>query len=156
MEDSPLALVIVLGVSALAVGGLIALNRFIGGWSDVRFEDVSLPALRLEEDVIGFRAGEGVIANDGLAALVMEQGGARLGLVLARGDRCVTRAIRPGEIARLEADGPRFHIHFNDFTLPRVALDLDEAAADGWGARMRGFVRQPDARPSGESHVRAS
>lgn len=155
MEDSPLALVIILGLSALAVGGLIVLNRFIGGWSDVRFEDVSLPAQRLEEDVTGFRAGEGVIANGGLAALVMEQGEARLGLVIARGDRCVTRAIRPGEIDRLDADGQRFHIHFNDFTLPRVTLDLDGSAAKRWEAIMRRFVRDAAASQS-EGHASAS
>ncbi|MFC4725336.1 hypothetical protein AB6B38_09340 [Glycocaulis abyssi] len=155
MDDSPLALLIVLAASALAVGGLIALNRFIGGWSDIRFEDVSLPAQRLEEDVIGFRSGDGVIASNGLAALVMEQDEARLGLVLARGDRCVTRALRPGEIARLEGDGPRFHIHFNDFTLPRVTLDLDESAAEGWETIMRRFVKDAAA-STGEGHVRAS
>lgn len=156
MDDSPLAILIVLGVSALAIGALIVLNRLIGGWQDIRFEDPALASQRLEEDVVGFRAGEGVVAADGLAALVMEQGEERLGLVLARANRCVTRVMRPGEIARLDADGARFHIHFNDFTLPRVTIDLDDSAAQGWGERMRRFVRQPVTQPSGEGHARAS
>lgn len=156
MDDSPLTILIVLGVSALAVGALIVLNRLIGGWQDVRFEDPSLPSRRLEEDVVGFHAGEGVVSADGLAALVMERGEARLGLVLARANRCVTRVVRPGEIARLDADGARFHIHFNDFTLPRVTIDLDDDAAQGWGDRMRRFMRQPGQQTSGEGHARAS
>ncbi|AZU05063.1 hypothetical protein X907_2551 [Glycocaulis alkaliphilus] len=156
MDDSPLAILAILAVSALAVGALIVFNRLIGGWQDVRFEDASLPSQRLEEDVVGFRAGEGVIAADGLAALVMEEGEARLGLVLARSSRCVTRVVRPGEIARLEADGARFHIHFNDFTLPRVTIDLDDASAQGWGERMRRFVRQSDTQMQGEGHARTS
>lgn len=155
MEDSPLALVIVLAASALAVGGLILFNRLIGGWKDVEFADTAMPAQRLEEDVTGFEAGEGVLSSDRKAALVMEKGEARLGLVIARGDRCVTRAIRPGEIARLDADGPRFHIHFNDFTLPRVTLDLDESAARGWEDIMRRFVRESAASQS-ERHASAS
>lgn len=154
--DSPLAILIVLGVSALAIGALIVLNRLIGGWQDICFEDSALPSQRLQEDVVGFRAGEGVVSADGLAALVMEQGEARLGLVLARANRCVTRVLRPGEIARLDADGTRFHVHFNDFTLPRVTIDLDDSAAQGWGERMRRFVRQPVAQPDGEGHARAS
>ncbi|WP_429910592.1 hypothetical protein [Glycocaulis sp.] len=156
MDDSPLAVLAVLAVSALAVGALIVLNRFIGGWQDIRFEDTGLPSQRLEEDVVGFRPGEGVIAANGLAALVMEEGEARLGLVLARANRCVTRVMRPGEIARLEADGARFHIHFNDFTLPRVTVDLDDASAQGWGERMRRFVRQSDTQMQGEGHAPTS
>ncbi|GGG91596.1 hypothetical protein GCM10007420_03630 [Glycocaulis albus] len=156
MDDSPLAILAVLAVSALAVSGLIVLNRLIGGWQDIRFDDTALPSQRLEEDVVGFRAGEGVVSASGLAALVMEQGEERLGLVLARANRCVTRVIRPGEIDRLEADGPRFHIHFNDFTLPRVTIDLDDASAQGWGERLRRFVRQSEAQTRGEGHARAS
>lgn len=156
MGDSPLAILAVLGVSALAVSALIVLNRFIGGWTDIRFDDLALPARRLEEDVTGFRAGEGVLSSDRLAALVMEAGGERLGLVLARANRSVTRALRPGEISRIEADGHRFHIHFDDFTLPRVTIDLDEDAAAGWGERMRAFVRQSSPAVHGEAHARAS
>ncbi len=155
MDDSPLTLLIVLAVSALAVGALIVLNRFIGGWQDVEFTDTALPAQRLEEDVTGFEAGEGVLSADRKAALVMEKGEERLGLVIARGDRCVTRAIRPGEIARLDVDGTCFHIHFNDFTLPRVTLDLDENAAEGWEKIMRRFVKHAAA-SKGEGHAPAS
>jgi hypothetical protein len=155
MDDSPLTLLIVLAASALAVGGLIVLNRFIGGWQDVEFTDPALPAQRMEEDVTGFEAGEAVLARDRKAALVMEKDEARLGLVIARGDRCVTRAIRPGEIARLDADGARFHIHFNDFTLPRVTLDLEDSDAQGWEKMMRRFVKDAAA-SKGEGHAAAS
>ncbi|KPP81504.1 MAG: hypothetical protein HLUCCA04_06825 [Oceanicaulis sp. HLUCCA04] len=156
MDDSPLAILAVLGVSALAVGAMILFNRLIGGWQDIRFDGPGLASRRLEEDVVGFRSGEGVVSSDGLAALVMEQGGARLGLALARANRCVTRVIRPGEIARLEAEGGRFHIHFNDFTLPRVTIDLDDAAAPGWGERMRRFAADAATQTRGEGHARAS
>lgn len=156
MDDSPLAILIVLGVSALAVSALILLNRLMGGWQDIRFDDPVLPSQRLEEDVVGFRPGEGVVAANGLAALVMELGEERLGLVLARANRCVTRVLRPGEIARLEADGGSFHIHFNDFTLPRVTIDLDDAAARGWGERLRRFARQSDTQTAGDGHARAT
>jgi len=156
MDDSPLAILAILAVSAFAVGAMILLNRLIGGWQDIRFDGPGLASQRLEEDVVGFRAGEGVVSTDGLAALVMEEGEARLGLALARANRCVTRVIRPGDIARLDGEGSRFHIHFNDFTLPRVTVDLDDAAAQGWGERMRRFAAEPVIQTRGEGHARAS
>jgi len=140
-----LSLVAVLLGSALAVGLVIGLNAVLGGWTPSRIDSVESAAEALERDVLGFRAGdEAVAATDGRAALVMEADGARLGLALSRGDIIVSRALRPGEVRRAEAQGARVVIIMDDFTLPRVFVTLaDEAEARLWAERVTGFAKGP-------------
>lgn len=137
-----LTLAAVLLGSALAVGLVIGLNSVLGGWTPSSIGSLQSAAEALERDVLGFRAGdEAVAATDGRAALVMEAGGARLGLALSRGDIIVSRALRPGEVRGADAQGPRLVITMDDFTLPRAYLTLaDEDEARLWAGRVTRFA----------------
>jgi hypothetical protein len=137
-----LTLAAVLLGSALAVGLVIGLNALLGGWTPSSIGSLESAAEALERDVLGFRAGdEAVAATDGRAALVMEAGGARLGLALSRGDIIVSRALRPGEVRGADAQGPRLVITMDDFTLPRAYLTLaDDDEARLWAGRVTRFA----------------
>jgi hypothetical protein len=141
--DDPVILALILAGSALAVAGLVVLNRLIGGWSPAVLGDLQAAGGRLAEDVVGFEPGEGACAADGRAALVLEAGGERLGLVLTRGDRTVTRVFRPGEVDAVSRDGAALDFRFSDFTLPRArAIMADEAEAEAWRSKIARFARQ--------------
>lgn len=144
--DDPLILIVVLLVSAVSITGLVLLNRRLGGWTPARLDGVDAAARRLGDDVIGFEPGEGVLAADAGAALIEERGGKRLGLVLARGDRCVTRALRPEEIIAITREGATLTLHLADFTLPRIVTTLeDEPTAARWADRATRFTTQTRA-----------
>jgi hypothetical protein len=140
--DDPIILALVLAGAALAVAGLIGLNRLIGGWSPAALGDLEAAGTRLAEDVVGFEPGEGACAADGQAALVLEKGGERLGLVLARGDRTVTRVFRPGEVGAVAREGAALVFRFSDFTLPRARVIMaDDAEAEAWRSKIARFAR---------------
>lgn len=128
--------------SALAIALVIGLNAMLGGWAPPRIDSVDAAGQALERDILGFRAGaQGVAAADKRAALVMEADGARLGLALSQGDLIVSRALRPGEVRRAEAQGQRLVIIMDDFTLPRAHLMLaDEDEARLWAERVTAFA----------------
>jgi len=149
--NNPIVLIIVLLVSALSITGLVLLNARLGGWSPARIDSAEAAGAELEGDVIGFEAGRGAVSADGLGALVEERGGSRLGLVLARGDRLVTRALNPGEILAVTREGESVTLHLADFTLPRAVLIFgDETIAGDWAdraARLTSETRR-DGKPA--------
>lgn len=141
--DDPLILIGVLVVSAVSITGLVLLNRRLGGWTPARLESLDAAARHLTGDVIGFVPGQGVLSADVRAALIEERGGARLGLVLARGDRCVTRALRPEEIIAVHREGATLTLHLADFTFARAVVTLDdETIAARWAERAARFTSE--------------
>jgi hypothetical protein len=140
--DDPIILSLILAGAALAVAGLVVLNRLIGGWSPASLDDPEAAGARLAEDVVGFEPGEGACAADGRAAVVLEADGQRLGLVLARGGRTVTRVFRPGEVDAVSREGAALDLRLADFTLPRARVIMaDEAEAEAWRSRIARFAR---------------
>ncbi|PWE16386.1 hypothetical protein DDZ18_13260 [Marinicauda salina] len=132
---------LVLAGSALSIAALVALNVMVGGWSPARLDDAEAAAGQLAADIIGFEPGERVCGAQGRAALVMERSGDRLGLVLARGDRFVTRAIRAGELRETVRRGATLELRFSDFTLPSAEITFpDERSAAAWAAEAQRFV----------------
>ena len=134
----PVVLLIVLAGSVLGVALIVMLNRAIGGWSPavVAGEDGARRAL--EADVIDFEAGEGAVDVEGRSALFTETGGHRLGLVVARGDGLIARALGPGDVRQAAIEDATLVLRLNDYTLPRAEVTLDDIApAETWAQRAR-------------------
>jgi len=134
------SLIIIL-VSAIAITTLIGLNAWLGGWIPSRIESLQAAAERIRQDYPGFNSGDGILANDGRAALLEDQGRDRIGMVLTQGDIFVSRIVRPDNINRIDSVDGKLDIHFHDFTLPRAVIDLaDIAVADHWKRRLTGDI----------------
>lgn len=146
--DDPLILIAVLAASALSITALVLLNRWLGGWTPTQLDSVEAAGARLSDDVIGFRPGEGALAADRRAALVEEAGGDRLGVVIARGDRFVTRALGPREIIAVNREGLTLTLDLGDFTFSRVVVTLDDEAE---ARRFEAMARQLTKEPSGHA-----
>lgn len=132
------SLIIIL-VSAVAIAALIGLNAWMGGWTPSQVESLEDAAARLKQDVLAFEPGDGVMAKDRRAAIIMEKGTGRIGLVVAQGDILVTRLITPAEIARAEVDNDVLALRFRDFTFPDTKFVFDDAeGAARWQSRLTG------------------
>ena len=147
--DDPLILFAVLAVSAVSITALVLLNRWLGGWTPARLEDIEAAGQHLRDGVIDFRLPErddmNALARDGAGALFLETGGDRLGLVLARGDRFICRALRPGEILAVTQDGPVLDLHIADFTLRRARLAFEtESEAWTWADHAGDFISESE------------
>lgn len=143
-------IITVLGASALSIGLLVALNAFLGGWTAARLPDLSTAAERISVDVLGFNiSGEGVLDAEKRAALIVEQGGDRLGLAVCLGDKIAVRALRRGEVRSVNAHGGVLDLELDDYTLPHASLRLtDDTLADRWAEMLRGFVAQENGAAS--------
>lgn len=137
-----LTLLLVLTGAALGVGLLVILNVMIGGWTPMRFQDADVALRYLQRDVLGFEPGaDRVVTTDGDGALIAEQAGARLGLVLARGDGAIVRALGPADVRAVERSGARLRLGLRDYTLPGAELTLaSESVARDWAERVRQFA----------------
>ena len=135
-------IITVLVASALSIGLLVALNAFLGGWTAARLLDLDAAAQRIAVDVLGFRASaEGVLDADKRAALVVEKGGARLGLAVCLGDKVAVRALRPGDVRAVQSQGGVLDLQLDDYTLPKASLRFTEASlAERWAEMLQGFV----------------
>lgn len=141
--DDPVALILVLLVSAISITGLVLLNRYLGGWTRARLSSPEEAAERMAEDAVGFRGSEAVLGRDGAAALVLDADARRLGLVFARGSRFVTRALRPGELIAVTREGDTLTLHLADFTWPRFVTTLDdEETARRWAELAADYLAE--------------
>ncbi|MBI1235578.1 MAG: hypothetical protein GC188_02720 [Alphaproteobacteria bacterium] len=133
-----ISLIIIL-VSALSIAALIGLNAWLGGWEPSQVESLDDAAVRLRQDYLAFEPGDGILAKDRRAAIILEKGTGRIGLVAAQGDVLVTRLISPDEISGIEADDRVLALRFRDFTFPntKFAFEAAENAAE-WQARLTG------------------
>ncbi|WP_417483910.1 hypothetical protein [Maricaulis salignorans] len=119
--------------SFVGISAMVALNVVLRLGEPARLSSLDEAVERLDTDAVGFQAGPGVLAQDGSAALVEENGGQRIGLLKAKGDEFVIRYIGPGLVraARLAEDA-RLTIRLNDFTFPPFTM----AFADAGEARI--------------------
>ncbi len=148
--DDILTLIIVIGASALAVSLLVALNAFIGGWTETRFTDLEAASARIATDVLGFEASHrGVLDNARKTALVFETGEARLGLATCRGDIVTVRALRPGDIRQVAAQGPELVVTLDDYTFAEASLRLEDSqSATRWAGYVSDFAGLTDTETS--------
>jgi hypothetical protein len=143
MNDS---MTYVLALIGAAFGiGLIVLLNIAMGWTRLRLENEDKAQRFLKRDVMGFMASaEQALTPDRRGYICLEEGGGRIGLVLARGDNAVVRALRPGELRSVDAQGSTLTLMLYDYTLPRAVLDLGrEGRTQDWADRLEAFVRAP-------------
>lgn len=143
MDDG---LTYVLALIGAAIGiGLIVLLNIATGWTRLRLDTEDRALGLLKRDVMGFKAGdERALTPDRRGFLCLEANGERIGLVLARGDNAVVRALRPGEVRSADAQGSTLTLLLYDYTLPRAVLELgQDGQAQGWADRLTAFGRAP-------------
>lgn len=130
-------LLITLG-SLAAILALFGINIWLTGLKPRLLESVNAAAERLESDIVGFEAGEGVVSADGCAALVEDRSSGRIGLAVVRGADAVTRVLSAPEIRAVDVDGSgNLSLRLSDFTLGRVSLMLSgEEEARDWARRI--------------------
>lgn len=150
-----LTLVLVLGASVISVGLIVVLNVFLGGWTPARFSSAQDGVRAIEDAVLGFSPSrEAVMGQGGRAVLVLEAGGARLGVAATSGDRATARALRPGEVKGVRLDGATLTLDLDDYTFPRVWLTLDDAdSASDWARRAERFLAETPAQAETASHA---
>ena len=146
MDDGLTYLLALIG-SAFGIGLIVLLN-VATGWTRMRLDTEDKALGLLKRDVMGFKAGdEQALTPDRRGFLCVEANGERIGLVLARGDNAVVRALRRGEVRSVEAQGSTLTLLLYDYTLPRAVLDLGrDGQAQGWADRLTAFVRAPRGR----------
>lgn len=130
---------IILAASALAILGLIGLNAWLGGWTPSRIASLDEALERIRQDYLDLVPGEAVMSADGKAALIADNGGQGIGLIVAQGDILVSRLLMPADISAARAEGAGLTLRLRDFTFPATRIELaseDEAAQ--WVARLQG------------------
>ena len=126
--------------SILGIALLVALNAWLGLSRPAVIDSLDRVVEQVDIDSVGFEAGRGVVADDGRAALLEDCAADRIALVLARADRFVIRYLGPGALRSVDASDGALHIGLRDFSLPAVAIRIqDEAAAQDWRARLEQF-----------------
>lgn len=130
MKNAIMSDLVILAALVLVVGLITAflfwLNTRLGGWSPSRIEDNAHAISSLEQDHIGVRFDDEsvVVATDHLSAFAFSDDHVRLGLVVAMGDRLVTRLVGPEEIGAITSHGDNQRLMLKDWTLPVIDLSL--------------------------------
>ena len=103
--------------SLIGVALIVGLNVALFGRAKPVLGNLQDLGARIAADIPGFRAGRGVVGNDGAAALIEDEAGAAIFLVRAFGDRIVTRKLSHGALRRAAsgwlrtvATTPGFHL----------------------------------------------
>jgi hypothetical protein len=124
--------------SLIGVSLIVGLNVLLFGRTKPALGSLGDIAARLAADIPGFRAGAGVVAIDGSAALIEDASTHSLFLVKAIGDRVVTRKIARGTIRSVASEGCDLKLRLGDFTLGNATLALaDTEAVRTWGTRLK-------------------
>ena len=132
--------------------GLIVLLNVAMGWTRLRLDTEDRAQRFLKRDVMGFQTGGAqALTPDRRGYICLEPDGERIGLVLARGDNAVVRALRPGDLRSVDAQGSVLILIIYDYTLPRAVLDLGrDGQAERWAEQLERFVRAPGRAPREE------
>lgn len=86
-----------------------------------------------------------LIDDDRKTALLAMRNSGEAGLVLAFGDRTVTRLLTPGDVRSMAAGNAGFTLRFDDFTAPVLAIAL---AGDGDRAVWRAILEPLTGAPA--------
>jgi len=124
--------------SLAGVLALVGLNVLLLGRAHMRLSPETAVA-RLKQDMPGFAPGAAAVSADGQAALIENARDGAPWLVEVKGDGLVTRNLKRDGLRGTARDGARLALALADFTLPRVRLELaDAAAAQAWQAKLQG------------------
>jgi hypothetical protein len=124
--------------SLIGVAMIVGLNLVLFGRAKPALGNLQNLGARIAADIPGFRAGSGIVGNDGSTALVTDSADGTIFLIKAFGDRVVTRRLSRGVVRGVSTDGSTLSLRLKDFTWPRARIALDsEAAARDWEARLK-------------------
>ncbi|HUJ46103.1 MAG TPA: hypothetical protein VLV55_03140 [Rhizomicrobium sp.] len=124
--------------SLAGIALIVALNLALFGRARFRITSLSDVAAKLAAEVPGFRAGDGIVASDGRAALCEDKTSGAIYLVEAVGNRLVTRRLGRGSLRALSGDGAGLSLRLADFTFAKSKLAFADAAARKiWEARLK-------------------
>ena len=128
----------ILAGSAIAIGSLIGLNAWMGGWTPSRIDSIDAVIKRLVDDNVVFDAGDCVLATDHQSALVMSTNGSQIGLVVARGDILISRLLDAATIKSAQCDDAgNLIIALRDLTMAKARINLGDAArANDWARKL--------------------
>ena len=116
----------------IGVALLVLAARLLGFARRPLLANDALAAQIAAQALPGFVAAETARSRDGTAALVAGRDG-RVALVRPLGDRFVVRALQSPIVARA---GAVLRVRPDEVMFPETALDLGEAAAMRWAARL--------------------
>jgi hypothetical protein len=117
-------------VAVLALGGLA---RWMGLGGDVRIRDTDHAIGLAGEGIYGFAGVDGAVDRAGYSALVRDQAGRHV-LIMVKGNKFVTRLVVPPIEGRL--DQKLLTIDLREPDCPAVTLNLGEKA-QYWASGLR-------------------
>ena len=124
--------------SLIGVGLIVGLSVALFGRAKHTLGNLHDLGLRIAADIPGFRAGRGVVGNDGATALIEDEADAAIFLVSAFGDRIVTRKLSRSVLRRVAMEGSALSLQIEDFTFPKARIVLDDHdAALAWESRLK-------------------
>ena len=127
--------------SLAGIALIVALNLALFGRAKLHIATLSDVTAKLAAEVPGFRAGDGIVASDGGAALIEDAASGAIYLVEAVGDRLVTRKLGRGSLRALNDNGSGLSLALADFTFAQSKFALaDEPTRRTWEARLRGAL----------------
>ena len=127
--------------SLIGVAMIVGLNLLLFGRTKPALGNVQGIGTRIAADMPGFRAGSGIVGDDGATALVTDSTDGTIFLVKGFGDRLVTRKLSRGVVRGVSASGSMLSLRLKDFTLPKARIVLDsEAVAQDWEARLKALA----------------
>lgn len=118
--------------SVIGVALLIGLARLMGFAKPPALVDAGLAARLAADALPGFAPADTAVSRDGAGALVAACDG-RVALVRPLGDRFVVRPLEHPLVARA---GAVLRVRPEEAMFPETALDLGEAGASAWAARL--------------------
>lgn len=125
---------------------LILINWLIGGWRSARVDSDSTARARYAQDFPDDCILDAAIDRNARAALLALDTPRAMGLVVALGDRLVTRRLRERDLRRADRDATGLTLRLDDFVLPRVRMDLDASTAQSWAKRLSCLMDEEAAR----------
>lgn len=118
--------------SVVGVALLVLLARLLGFARRPGLDSADLAARLAADALPGFAPAETALSRDGAGALVAGRDG-RVALVRPLGDRFVVRPLKSPIVGRA---GPVLRVRPDEPMFPETSLDLGDAAAMRWAARL--------------------
>lgn len=119
----------------LGIGGLVLLIHLLGWSRRPQYADEAEARAALLTDYPHASIRNGVLADDGRAALFDLADG--VGFAAPFGDGRLTRVIVADDVSRVEQSADGLIIRLNDYTAPRLTVAMTDAGArETWAKRL--------------------
>lgn len=130
-------------ISVVGIALLVVVSVRLGGVGDVCLASAEEAAERLHQDTPLFSATHTLLSTDGRCALLWEETGKRLAIVMSHGDKFITRVFdettRASFKTRRQIDPEILLISFSDHTLAPARIQApNRQAAETWRRRLKG------------------